>query len=673
MKKTAILFFSLVSAVAVNAQGLPQIDPVLEPQDAPAKRAIKSVQADNGASTTVWSEDFSNLGTGGLPTGWSQIGTPATAQWEYRGPNSTPDNTSGSRGAFSGIATGANDPLFSTTTGNGFMIFDSDYLDNSGSSATMGMGTAPAPHTGRLFTDTIDLSTHPQVELAFETYARRFQCRWFVAFSTDGGVTYNDTLEFFSDATVPVNASTLNGEVGVANVSSIIGGQANVVMQFIFDGTPGNANGNGYYYWMLDDIELRTPPANQMFFTTWNGAPEHDMIYNGDGAAYPKYGIMNTNQIVPVEFDANFINYGTQAQTNTTLEVEVWDITSGSPNLVTTLSAPGCPNLASGDTCNFNDLTTPTWTPPAQEASYLLVYKAISDTITSATTTEADTFNFFVNDDLYSTDRNNIDNYVGTNSATSDIIAMGVMYSLENEDPLNAGSGLVYIDAVNIELSAVTDSTADIEIAFFDTTGAGFAYNGGFANNPTAAFRKSFTLNGSLIGGNAAFDLSTNGQPLALPASTYLMIVNFFPNATDGVIRIANDQSYDQPGFSTVMQLGDGNWFGGFTSDVHEGTFIRLVMAEPDTSNNQSISESELAGFSVYPVPSNGTGYVEFDNGGDYTITIFDMIGKPIFTRNESVNANERIDFDIANYPAGVYLVNIKGEDTDKTVKITVE
>tara|TARA_R110002050_G_scaffold144363_1_gene269880 strand:+ start:5607 stop:7613 length:2007 start_codon:yes stop_codon:yes gene_type:complete len=668
MKKTAILFFSLASAIAVNAQGLPQIDPVPETQDAPAKRAIKSAQADNGASTTVWSEDFAN----GIPTGWSQIGTPATAQWEYRGPSTAISNATGSRGAFSGInnTPPTNDPLASTTTANGFMIFDSDYLDNTGSQATMGMGTAPAPHTGRLFTDVIDLSLYPQVELSFETYARRFQCAWFVAFSIDGGVTYNDTIEFFSDAVVAVNSSTLNGEEAIANVSGIIGGQSNVVMQFIFDGTPGNANGNGYYFWMIDDIELRTPPANQMFFTTWNGAPAHDMIYNSNGAAYPKYGIMNSNQIVPVEFDSNILNYGTQAQTNVNVEVEIWDVTSGSPSLVTTLSAPGCPTLASGDTCNYNDLTTPTWTPPAQEASYLIVYKAVSDTITSALTAEADTFSFFVNDVLYSTDRNRVDNYVGTNSATSDIIAMGVMYSLENEDPLNAGSGFVYIDGVSIELSAATDSTADIEIAFFDTTG--FAYNAGFPAGATAAFRKSFTLNSNLIGGNAFFDLSSNGQPLALPANTYLMIVNFFPNATDGVIRIANDASFDQPGFSTVMQLGDGNWYGGFTGPTHEGTFIRLEVGEY-TVDSTSIAENELAGFSVYPVPSNGNGYVEFDNGGDYTITVLDMVGKPIFTRSESVNSNERINFDITSYPAGVYLVNIKGENTDKTVKITVQ
>jgi hypothetical protein len=665
MKKTAILFFILVSFVAVNAQSLPQLDPVLELQDVPARRALKSAQADNGASTIVWSEDFSN----GIPTGWTQVGTPSAAQWEYRGPNTTPSNASGGRGAYSGInnTPPTNDAIASTSAANGFMIFDSDYLDNSGSAATSGMGVAPAPHVGRLFTDTIDLSLNPQVELAFEMYARRFFSNWFVAFSIDGGVTYNDTVEFFSDAVIAVNGATVNGDMAIANVSSIIGGQANVIMQFIFDGTPGNANGNGYYFWMLDDIEIRTPPANQLFFTTWNGAPAHDMIYNSNGAEYPKYGIMNSNQIVPLEFDSNIFNYGTQGQTNVNLDIEIWDNTSGSPFLLTTISAPGCPTLASGDTCNYNDLTTPTWTPPAMQADYLIVYKAVSDTISGMAVTEADTFSFFVNDVLYSTDRNRIDNYVGTNSSVNDLIAMGVMYSLNNEDPLNPGGGLVYIDGASIELSSLTDSTADIEIAFFDTTG--FAYNAGFPAGATAAFRKSFTLNGSLVGTNAFFDLSTNGQPLVLPAQPYLMIVNFFPNATEGVIRIANDASFDQPGFSTVMQNGNGDWFSGFTGPAHEGTFIRLEIGEYVSS----IKESEINGFSVYPVPSNGTGFVEFDNGGEYTITILDIIGNQIFTKQESVNSKERIDFDITNYSSGVYLVNIKGEDTDKTVKITVQ
>lgn len=645
----------------MNAQGLPQIDPVLEVQDAPAKRVIKKATPESGAANVVWSEDFAN----GLPTGWSQTGTPATAQWEYRGANTTPSNTTGSRGQFSGInnTPPTNDPLASTTGSNGFMIFDSDYLDNGGTSV-FGSGSAPSPHTGRLETDMIDLSMHPSVELKFETYARRFFSNWLVAFSTDGGTTFSDTVEFFDPSVVPVNGSTNNGEVALANVSAIVGGHDSVVMQFIFDGTDGNVNGNGYYYWMIDDIELRTPPANQMLFTTWNGAPAQDMIYNGNGAEYPKYGIMNVSQIVPVEFDANFYNYGTNAQANATLEVEVWDVTSGTPSLVTTVTAPGCTNLQPGDTCDYNDLTTPQWTPPGNEASYLLVWKAVSDSISSGATTTTDTFSFFVNDALYSTDRNNVDNFVGTNSANPEIIAMGVMYDLKNET--QTGTGLVNIEGVTINLSALTDSTADIEIAFYDTTG--FAFNAGFDPSATADFRRSFTLDGSMPGTNAFFDLTTNGNPLALTTKPYLMIVNFFPNATDGVIRIANDQSFDQPDISTVMQLADGNWYGGFTSQAHEGTFIRLVI-DPDVS----LTEESSVNFSVYPNPTSGLTQIEFNEGGEYTIEVLDLAGNLVRTSNEVVNSNETIKMDLSDLPKGVYLVNVAGESTDKTVKLTVQ
>lgn len=664
MKKTAILFLSLTSAVALNAQGLPQVEPTIEPNEAPVKVVKRSAQTEATATTTVWSEDFAN----GIPAGWSQNGTPATALWEYRGPNTVPSNATGGRGNYSGVNNNppTNSPITSTTASNGFMIFDSDYLDNAGTSV-FASGAAPAPHVGRLITDTIDCSMYPSLELKFEMYARRFFSNWYVAFSTDGGVTYTDTIEFFGDDVVAVNGATASNDLALANVSSIIGGQANVVMQFIFDGTPGNANGNGYYFWMLDDIELRIPPANQMLFTTWNGAPAQDMIYNSNGAAYPKYGIMNTNQIVPVEFDGNFFNYGTNTQTNATLEVEIWDVTN-TPNLVTTLTAAGCPTLAAGDTCDYTSLTTPTWTPPAQEADYLIVWKAVSDSIGSAVTTATDTAAFFVNDVLYSPDRTNVDNYVGTNSANPEIIAMGAMYDLSNEDPANPGSGLVYIDGLNILLSSLTDSTADIEIAFYDTTG--FAFNAGFPAGATAAFRRSFTLNGSLVGTNAFFDLSdANGNPLVLPAQPYLMIVNFFPNASGGVIRIANDASFDQPGISTVMQLSDGNWYGGFTSQAHEGTFLRLNVGQ----YVNSIEETDFDAFTMYPNPTAGATKLEFTEGGNYTIEVMDMSGARVISMNENVNANETINLDMSSYPMGIYLVNVKGENLNKTAKLTVK
>ena len=55
--------------------------------------------------------------------------------WEYRGPNTQPDVTTGTRGAYGGNAL-----IISPTVTNGFIIFDSDYLDNAGTQGAFGLG-----------------------------------------------------------------------------------------------------------------------------------------------------------------------------------------------------------------------------------------------------------------------------------------------------------------------------------------------------------------------------------------------------------------------------------------------------------------------------------------------------------------------------------------------------
>lgn len=679
MKRSAILFLSLVTTVAF-AQSKRTADPRLEVQDMPAKRL--SPQATPESQAVFWSEDFAN----GIPSTWSQNGTPSNAQWEYRGPSTTPDNNSGSRGAFSGIGGNppTNDPIFSTTRSNGFVIFDSDYLDNGGDPNGIGTGTAIAPHVGRLVTETIDLSSHTDVELKFESYARRFFANFQVAFSTDGGATWGDTLVFHPTAEVATNESTDNAEVNLANVSGFIGGQSNVRIQFIFDGTPGNVNGNGYYFWMIDDIELRDPPRNQLFFTTVtfpNGAtaPASDIIYGGNGAS-AKYGIMHDNQVKSVEFDANIYNYGTQAQDNVGLEVEIWD--ANGPTLITTVSSPTCATLNPLDTCDFNTLTTSSWTP-TQAGSYLFVYKAISDSISSANTTTTDTLPLFVSQDFYSLDRNQTDNFVGTNSSNPDMIAMGVTFELMNEDPDSAGAGLVFLDGVEVALSALTDSTADVEFAIYDTTG--FIFNSGLPAGATPIFRQVFSLDGSFPGTVAFFDFTTPDSiwdgnawnilpnPLAIPTGNWMLVMTFFPNATDGVIRIANDASVGQPAESAVFQVADGNWFGGFTnSSTFESPHIRLVVGEAPPYDI-SLEEMDANNFSVYPNPTNGAGTIQFEMGGAYQIQVLDMVGNTVVSREAKVNANERVELNLSNLPAGVYLVNVNGEGLNKTIKLTVQ
>ncbi len=669
MKK--ILFFSLLSSLAIsgNAQNSSsELDPSPEYQEAAPAHLQHQVQFKTNLQSLIWSEDFAN----GIPAGWNQFGTPALALWEYRGSNTAPNDTVGSRGCWAGPLQSGNtgDPIASPTATNGFIIFDSDYLHSNGDRATNGQGTVPAPHVGRLRTDTIDLSNEAGVELSFYSYARRFQSAWFVAISIDGGITFPDTVEVFPTTEIAVNASTAQNAFFQTNISHIVANQAAVVLEFVFDGNLSNTNGSGRYFWMIDDIQLNSPPANQLVFTraiapgTNSEAPAHDIIYNG-GNGYPKYLNMAKKQAVPIEFDSNIYNYGSQAQTNVKLEVEIWDSNN---NLVTTLVSPAVSSLNSLDTAYYTTLTTPSWTPSLID-DYKVVYKATSDSISAANTSAADTFNLLFSDS-YSLDDGTTANYFGSNTGTNGMIAFGVLYALEQED--SAGDpGFVYLQGVDILFSCLTDSTADIEIAIWDTLG--FEFNRGYPASASPIYRKAYTLDGSAPCNLTNFSLEdAQGNPLKLPTGTYHIVVNFFPNATDGVIRVANSATWDQPSLASVFQNQNGDWFSTFTnSTTFVSPRIRLVTSDP---SNISIKEESLANFSVYPNPSTGKGFIEFSEPGAYKLSLYTMLGQEVYQSNLNLNAAEKAELNLEHLPNGVYLLNIsKASGESKTVQLTIK
>ncbi|MGA1380790.1 MAG: hypothetical protein ACO30N_04440, partial [Schleiferiaceae bacterium] len=103
--------------------------------DAPVRHLTPAeLSAQYSPETVVWSEDFAN----GIPATWLNYGTAQSvadpdAKWEYRGATTTPNTTVGSRGAYSGLVTNPNyTSINSATKSNGFVVFDSDFLDNAG-------------------------------------------------------------------------------------------------------------------------------------------------------------------------------------------------------------------------------------------------------------------------------------------------------------------------------------------------------------------------------------------------------------------------------------------------------------------------------------------------------------------------------------------------------------
>ena len=64
------------------------------------------------SAAPIWEEDFAN----GIPASW----TNSTAPWVYRGPGTTPNQNTGTQGAYGTSTT----VIASATQSNGFIIFD---------------------------------------------------------------------------------------------------------------------------------------------------------------------------------------------------------------------------------------------------------------------------------------------------------------------------------------------------------------------------------------------------------------------------------------------------------------------------------------------------------------------------------------------------------------------
>lgn len=261
-------------------------------------------------SSPFWSEDFSN----GIPVTWSN----SLAPWVYRGPSTTPNVSTGSQGAY-GTNSGT---ISSPTASSGFLIFDSDYYDNNGIQGNFGNGPYPTPHNGDLKTDMIDLSLYPDVMVKLNSYFRTFQGQAFLRFYVNG--VFDSEVEVHSD--IDVNDSSPQDAVLLVRMPTSVPGNANVQIEFQFNGTDqSNANGMGYYFWMIDDIELIETPAYladviDVVHGGWNSTP----VSQGFGMDYTMKPLIQSNAN-PYTFEMIMANIGANDLTGTQMNVEVYD------------------------------------------------------------------------------------------------------------------------------------------------------------------------------------------------------------------------------------------------------------------------------------------------------------------------------------------------------------
>ncbi|MCH8555726.1 MAG: T9SS type A sorting domain-containing protein [Schleiferiaceae bacterium] len=614
----------------------------------------------------VWSEDFSS----GIPAGWSNQGLDSLGavvpggNWEYRGPNTTPSNTVGTRGAF-----GNGVPIASPTTANGFVIFDSDFLDNNGVSGGFGSGISPSPHVGNLTTDTIDLSGSNDVVLEFHQYYRKFGgpggdqalTATYVEFSTDGGTTFGNRIAL--NTSLSTNENTPNSTFVQLDVSNIIGGQSQAKVRFIFDGD--------YYEWMLDDIAIREKPEHQLTFTTWRGAPAHDVIYRDQTNSNGKYGHITVKQCRDIFFDANIFNFGASNQTGVALEIEVLDAAN---NVVFTTTTPTA-NVNSTDSVGFDVLTTTVPWNACTQGEFRVVYKGISDSIPSAAGSfmPVDTFVVRVTDSINALYfGNSINNIIGTNTNFGeDAVAFAARFDLVEDE--RAFGTWAWLSGANSTTGGL------VNVYVYDTTG--FTFATGFPTNPIIVKTHTITQT-DLNNGFLSFDFrDANGVPLFLKEGGYAVVYELFSNGGANPIFLGNNAVFPQNGSSSIFFITRAgltpSWITGFVdSRAFVSPIIQLITC-PDDATCMSISAEELkinAGINVFPNPNNGVVNIEFEMERALQIeaTISSINGAKVFAEGFTAHSGQPKQLDITHLPAGMYILRLQSESGNvNTYKIT--
>ena len=357
--------------------------------------------------TTIHYWDFAD----GLPEGW-QTGITSTnniAHWEYRGPNTTPDITVGSRGSCAGVS---GQPLNSISKSNGFMIFDSNYWDDGDSECgNPGTGVDPAPHNAWMMTNVLDLSNHPTVVLTFQQQYRHLQTTdTKVEVSVDNGAW----VQVANNA--GPNMQSPNVQWKTVNISSYVGGQSNARIRFSFVGS--------YYWWLLDDIYLYAPNDNDIRLN-WVGYTVNPLGANTIQYSNLQYDQYPIGMIPSFTFSANATNIGGLPQTNVRLNTKI--IRNGTTETYNQTST--AITMAPGTTSTLT--ISPTYTNPAVLGDYKIYYDILQNESDQIPTNDIDSLDYTISPYTFARDEGPMVNtYYPTGMYVDHNLEMGNMFQI---------------------------------------------------------------------------------------------------------------------------------------------------------------------------------------------------------------------------------------------------
>ena len=647
MKKIYISICALAISVSAIAQS--SLDAFTLSK---GKKSNKLILMNAEKSAPFWSEDFAN----GIPTTW----TNSTAPWVYRGTSTSPNNTVGGQGAYSGInnSPASNSPIASATASNGFIIFDSDFYDNNGTPGAFGTGMYPTPHNGDLRTDMIDMSSYADVMLTFNSYYRTFAGQAFVDFYVAG--VFVERVQVH--ANIAVNDATFMDEIALVRVPFSVVGNSDVQMSFVFEGSTNSNNGfTGYYFWQIDDLTLAETPANII--------EVEDVVVGGFWFDYANYSGLGFNGIVGLDYTVT----PTSQLANHPYVIEGVLRNSGASDQASILRyeafGTGAYSGASASTSvlafsptNTIDSVVVTTTPSLSPAigGYGIAIWGESDSSGVITTVSDTTYKMIeISEYIYAKDLGE------ANSNNSWIIGgPGDQWHFTTRFEMYADDALSGL-RVYITNESVIGSEVKAILYELDTNVA--AASGGVVLLDES---DNYTITSNDLG--SWVDIPFVSPINLFNGYAYEFGIAGFQHPTDSVFVGTTDNSLYNGEHSVFDEFGLNP---NDPADIGTPTWYYLTRAPMvrmnfDPGNVNTVADVKQSIFNVYPNPSNGVFTIELDATEKHDITVNNALGQTVYssTINDIITT-----INLSSYSKGVYTVELKNNSFTYVEQVIVE
>ena len=563
-------------------------------------------------------EDFQNGLTGNTAFGaWNTSGQDSVI-WEH--------DFDGSTGQYSENF----DTLLSTSSANGWMMFDGD-----GSNP----GVPPfVNREGYLITPVIDLTGSPNIHLEFDHRFRfccSFEFRLRVAVSTDGFQTFtqyvvSDPWQRNETPPNPVSAR-------LSITDALVGGDlSNVQLRFEWEGieVDGNGQGTSHYVWMIDDVTLRETLSDDMVITQ----AEHS-DFSGSGEL--EYTVYSYDQIRPITFKGWALNDGVNDQTNVVFNVDA--IGSGS-SFNTTSAGIGVIALDNDTLLGMN-----MFTPVAAVDTFNIAYSITQDSLDLKPSNNDTIGLFVVSEHTLARDLGDIEmSYTGGADqgqpfelcVAYDITADASLYSVDVVFPSNTNLNII-TDA------AILDSNRDLyeeSVNEFEITAADTSSFDGTPNWFNMVFINPVQL---------------------LAGETYYACVRHYGGDTLSIGM--SGRAKDQTVF--VFENDNGTWFNVANIPMIRMNFDESIGIQEIVGN--------IGGLSAQPNPFADRTTIKFDllEGDDVTLTLTDVSGRVVSEQHlgKLPQGAHQVQLEGANMEAGVYFYTLRTPAGSMTEQLVLQ